>query len=137
MGGYGYSYHRIDIGILIIDGFYGKCLADYISFGVDNGHVFRVRHQVIEIADGNLVEQDAHEEDRGRKYLVEDKFSRFIRCGLKDDRGADDNEMQDAEYEGDTRRHDSGFRSLGIQAFVAGTYLPQEMVDESFLLYIG
>ena len=67
---YGYSYDRIDIGILIVEGFYGKASSDDISFCVDYGHVFRVRHQMVEIPDSNLIEQDTHHKyDRG-KYLI-------------------------------------------------------------------
>ena len=70
VSGYGYSYDRIDICIFIVERFYGKTSPDYVSFGVDYRYIFRVRHQMVEIPDSDLIEQDSHHKYDRWKYFV-------------------------------------------------------------------
>ena len=60
----------------------------------------------------------------------------FITQDTADYHDTDDNKVKYTENQSNSCRNNSSLRPLCIQAFVTGTYLFQEMVDESFLVHI-
>ena len=92
-----YAYHRVDIGVLIIDCFYRGSLSNHVSFGIDNRHVLCVSYQVIKETDGDLVEQDTHYKDCRRQYLIKYKQAGLAQRRLENNGNTDNDKMKYTE----------------------------------------
>ena len=130
MGRDGNAYYRVDISILVVDGFYGQAFSNDVATGVDDGHIFCMGHYMIKITDAYLVEQNAEDKYGRRQYVVKhQRGSRSERVCYQDSQ-TDNGKVQNTQNQNNPCRYDSRFRSLGKQSAVALGTLAQVVVNE-------
>ena len=94
VGGNSNAYHRINVGILIVDSFHSQTFSDYITTGIDDGDIFRMRHYMIKVTDTYLIEQDAENKYSRRQYVIKYKYGSPGEGMCYQNRQADDSKME-------------------------------------------
>ena len=92
------AYYRINVAVFVIESFQRRAFSNYISLSIDNGDILGMCHQLIEVVNTDLIEDDGQYKNGGRQKVEYDPLCRIFERMYKKQSKTDRDKMQYPQY---------------------------------------